>query len=57
MAQNNASSSTENQKPKNICVVDGNSLMHRAYHAIPGSMKAPEMECLPMLYLVLCPCF
>ena len=42
MAQTNASVSPDSSKPKNICVVDGNSLMHRAYHAVPGSMKAPD---------------
>ncbi len=28
--------------PKKIAVIDGNSLMHRAYHAIPPTMNAPD---------------
>ena len=28
--------------PKTIAVIDGNSLMHRAYHAIPPTMNAPD---------------
>ena len=28
--------------PKKVAVIDGNSLMHRAYHAIPASMAAPD---------------
>lgn len=28
--------------PKKIAVIDGNSLMHRAYHAVPPSMNAPD---------------
>lgn len=28
--------------PKTIAVIDGNSLMHRAYHAVPPSMTAPD---------------
>lgn len=28
--------------PKTIAVIDGNSLMHRAFHAIPPSMTAPD---------------
>ena len=28
--------------PKKVAVIDGNSLMHRAYHAIPTSMSAPD---------------
>ena len=28
--------------PKTIAVIDGNSLMHRAYHAVPPSMNAPD---------------
>ncbi|MEG2261301.1 MAG: DNA polymerase I [Raoultibacter sp.] len=27
---------------KKIAVIDGNSLMHRAYHAVPPSMNAPD---------------
>lgn len=27
---------------KKVAVIDGNSLMHRAYHAIPASMAAPD---------------
>ena len=28
--------------PKKIAVIDGNSLMHRAYHAIQTPMSAPD---------------
>ncbi len=28
--------------PKKIAVIDGNSLMHRAYHAVPPTMNAPD---------------
>lgn len=28
--------------PKTVAVIDGNSLMHRAYHAVPPSMTAPD---------------
>ncbi len=28
--------------PKTIAVIDGNSLMHRAFHAVPPSMTAPD---------------
>ena len=28
--------------PKTVAVIDGNSLMHRAYHAVPPSMNAPD---------------
>ena len=28
--------------PKTIAVIDGNSLMHRAYHAVPQTMNAPD---------------
>ena len=28
--------------PKKIAVIDGNSLMHRAYHAVPATMNAPD---------------
>ena len=28
--------------PKKIAVIDGNSLMHRAYHAVPNTMNAPD---------------
>ncbi|MDO4399972.1 MAG: DNA polymerase I [Coriobacteriia bacterium] len=28
--------------PKTIAVIDGNSLMHRAYHAVPPTMNAPD---------------
>lgn len=28
--------------PKKIVVIDGNSLMHRAYHAVPLTMNAPD---------------
>lgn len=28
--------------PKKVAVIDGNSLMHRAYHAVPPSMNAPD---------------
>ena len=28
--------------PKKIAVIDGNSLMHRAYHAVPSTMNAPD---------------
>ena len=27
---------------KTIAVIDGNSLMHRAYHAVPPAMTAPD---------------
>ena len=27
---------------KTIAVIDGNSLMHRAYHAVPPTMNAPD---------------
>ena len=27
---------------KRIAVIDGNSLMHRAYHAVPPTMNAPD---------------
>ena len=27
---------------KKIAVIDGNSLMHRAYHAVPPTMNAPD---------------
>ena len=28
--------------PKTIAAIDGNSLMHRAYHAVPPTMNAPD---------------
>lgn len=28
--------------PKKVAVIDGNSLMHRAYHAVPQTMNAPD---------------
>ena len=28
--------------PKKVVVIDGNSLMHRAYHAVPQTMNAPD---------------
>lgn len=28
--------------PKKIAVIDGNSLMHRAFHAVPPTMSAPD---------------
>lgn len=28
--------------PKKIAVIDGNSLMHRAFHAVPQTMNAPD---------------
>ena len=28
--------------PKKIAMIDGNSLMHRAYHAVPPTMNAPD---------------
>ncbi len=28
--------------PKKVAVIDGNSLMHRAYHAVPPTMNAPD---------------
>ena len=28
--------------PKTVAVIDGNSLMHRAYHAVPPTMNAPD---------------
>lgn len=28
--------------PRKIAVIDGNSLMHRAYHAVPPTMNAPD---------------
>ncbi len=28
--------------PKTIAVIDGNSLLHRAYHAVPPTMNAPD---------------
>ena len=28
--------------PRTIAVIDGNSLMHRAYHAVPPTMNAPD---------------
>ena len=27
---------------KKIAVIDGNSLMHRAFHAVPPTMNAPD---------------
>ncbi len=30
------------EMPKKIAVIDGNSLMHRAYHAVPPTMNAPD---------------
>lgn len=30
------------QMSKKIAVIDGNSLMHRAYHAVPPTMNAPD---------------
>ncbi len=27
---------------KTIAVIDGNSLMHRAFHAVPPAMTAPD---------------
>ena len=27
---------------KTVAVIDGNSLMHRAYHAVPPTMNAPD---------------
>ena len=27
---------------KTVAVIDGNSLMHRAYHAVPPTMTAPD---------------
>ncbi len=42
MAQNTNLDSKEIPQAKNICVVDGNSLMHRAYHAVPPTMKSPD---------------
>lgn len=29
-------------EPRRIAVIDGNSLMHRAYHAVPDTMNAPD---------------
>ena len=29
-------------EPKTIAVIDGNSLMHRAFHAVPPTMNAPD---------------
>ena len=28
--------------PKTVAVIDGNSLMHRAFHAVPPTMNAPD---------------
>ena len=28
--------------PKTVAVIDGNSLMHRAFHAVPNAMTAPD---------------
>ena len=28
--------------PKTIAVIDGNSIMHRAFHAVPPTMTAPD---------------
>ena len=27
---------------RKVAVIDGNSLMHRAYHAVPPTMNAPD---------------
>ncbi len=35
-------SSTAGAERRTIAVVDGNSLMHRAFHAVPPSMNAPD---------------
>ena len=35
-------SSTDAPATKTIAVIDGNSLMHRAYHAVPPNMNAPD---------------
>lgn len=32
----------EAQEPKKIIVIDGNSLMHRAFHAVPPYMRSPD---------------
>ena len=32
----------EETKPRVIAVIDGNSLMHRAFHAVPPTMTAPD---------------
>ena len=32
----------EDIKSKTVAVIDGNSLMHRAYHAVPPTMNAPD---------------
>ena len=38
-----AAPATADQAPRRtIAVVDGNSLMHRAFHAIPPTMTAPD---------------
>ena len=28
--------------PKTVAIIDGNSLMHRAFHAVPPAMQAPD---------------
>ena len=29
-------------KRRTFAVIDGNSLMHRAFHAVPSTMNAPD---------------
>ena len=41
--------------PKKIAVIDGNSLMHRAYHAVPPTMNAPDGR-PPTPCSAFCPC-
>ena len=40
--------------PKKIAVIDGNSLMHRAYHAVPATMNAPTMSCTVSVRSLIC---
>ena len=34
--------STSARERRVIAVIDGNSLMHRAFHAVPPTMNAPD---------------
>ncbi len=42
MAEENVQAADEQQERRVIAVIDGNSLMHRAFHAIPPTMTAPD---------------
>ena len=33
---------TQDHPRRTIAVIDGNSLMHRAFHAVPPTMNAPD---------------